>query len=260
MDAQPPNAEVKDRAGNAFSLVPWKCPICGPGPTKTLGLRGGSHHRHGLGIESTIVQCVRCKLIFPDPFPIPKSPQALYGDPDKYFVLHDLGQKIGWNRSLVRTAIERAERGTAARLLDVGSGRGEMLRAAEIEGLSSMVGLEFSQAMIDFTAKEFGLEVKKQSIEDHAKEHAGVYDIVIMNAVLEHVYDPASMITAVAIKAPLNFTTSFMSVFPVSAAGRGELKALSAVRCGVASIRKQSSIDQGGASRSLPRNTAAPDQ
>lgn len=198
MDAQPPNDEVKDRAGNAFSLVPWKCPICGPGPTKTLGLRGGSHHRHGLGIESTIVQCVRCQLIFPDPFPIPKSPQALYGDPDKYFVLHDLDQKIGWNRGLVRSAIERVERGTAARLLDVGSGRGEMLRAAELEGLSSVVGLEFSQAMIDFTAKEFGLEVKKQSIEDHAKEHAGAYDIVMMNAVLEHVYDPASMIAAAA--------------------------------------------------------------
>lgn len=201
MDAQPPNALRLGPRRQCILPRALEVPYLRPGPTKTLGLRGGSHHRHGLGIESTIVQCVRCKLIFPDPFPIPKSPQALYGDPDKYFVLHDLDQKIGWNRSRLGCRIERAERGTAARLLDVGSGRGEDAprggdRGPVEHGRPGVLAGRVPQ--YSTTAKEFGLEVKKQSIEDHAKEHAGVYDIVIMNAVLEHVYDPASMITAVA--------------------------------------------------------------
>ncbi|NJC87530.1 MAG: class I SAM-dependent methyltransferase [Methylococcaceae bacterium] len=188
---------ASDSQGNEFDLVPWQCPTCGPGPVKVLGLRGGpSHHRYRLGIESRIVQCRGCQLIFPDPFPVPKSPQALYGDPANYFEAHDLDGKIRNYRELIRSALAKAGKGTDAAILDVGSGRGDLLRAAQLEGVPGAVGLEFSEAMIDFAARNFGLTVLNQSIEEHAGQKPGFYDVVILNAVLEHVYDPGSMIAA----------------------------------------------------------------
>jgi SAM-dependent methyltransferase len=156
-------------------------------------VRGGRHHRYKLGIESPIVRCTTCGLIFPDPFPYPVEPQKLYGDPDKYFVHHNEAQKIEQRRLLAR---ELADAAGGTRLLDVGSGRGEMLAAAKAEGLTP-VGLEFAQAMIDYVRTEHGITVLDQSIEDHA-ETGAEYDIVALIAVLEHVYEPAKMIAAAA--------------------------------------------------------------
>lgn len=47
-----------------------------------------------MGVETRIVRCGRCALIFPDLFPFPVDAQRLYGDPDKYFAHHDETEKI----------------------------------------------------------------------------------------------------------------------------------------------------------------------
>ena len=48
-------------------------------------MRGGKFQRESLGIESKIVQCLSCSLLYPNPFPIPESLESIYGDPDEYF-------------------------------------------------------------------------------------------------------------------------------------------------------------------------------
>jgi 2-polyprenyl-3-methyl-5-hydroxy-6-metoxy-1,4-benzoquinol methylase len=162
---------------------------------RTLGLRGGAHQRHGLGVETRIVECSRCGLLFPDPFPIPVDPQELYGDPEKYFEGHDEAAKLTAYRGIVREAVARAGGGPAS-LLDVGSGRGEMPQAARLEGLGDVVGLEFSRAMIEYARGKYGLELVPRTIEEFQAAGPRTFDVVVLNAVLEHVYDPDSFLRA----------------------------------------------------------------
>jgi SAM-dependent methyltransferase len=187
-----------DSKGNGFRMRPAHCPTCGPGPVRVVGLRGGRHQRHGRGVETRIVCCRTCRLLFPDPFPFPVDPQELYGDPQKYFEGHDEQGKVDTGRSIVRRASQRL--GAPVRsLLDVGSGRGEVVAAAQLEGVTTVVGLEFSKAMIDYASRKYGATILPQTVEEHAAARpAPVYDCVVLNAVIEHVYDPDAFVAAVA--------------------------------------------------------------
>lgn len=187
---------VSDTSGNRFSLRAVSCPTCGDAaPLREIGRRGGASHRYGLGVETTIVQCQRCTLLFPSPFPFPVNPQALYGDPDKYFENFEEGWKVADGQRLIRRA--RALRGgQLSTLLDVGSGRAEMLRAAALEGIDA-VGLELSQAMIERARERHGITLLPQSIEELAAQTERRFDVVMLCAILEHVYDPAAMMASV---------------------------------------------------------------
>jgi len=183
--------------GDRFSLRPIDCPTCGRQPKRVLGRRGGPSHRYGLGVETPIVQCDRCSLVFPDPFPFPLDPARLYGDPQKYFAAHDEAAKVQSYRGLIweisaRTGVPRPS------ILDVGSGRAELLQAARLEGGTDVVGLEFAPDMIEYARSRHGLVVLDKTIEQYAGETDRVFDAVVLNAVLEHVYDPDSMIASAA--------------------------------------------------------------
>lgn len=190
------HGRLVSKDGHAFDMREIHCPTCGPGvPEITLGLRGGRHHRYGLGVETRIVRCGRCGLMFPNPFPFPTDAQELYGDPAKYFSAHDTDKKVEASRKLVRGFLDLLNRPNAA-LLDVGSGRGEMLGGARAEGLDRVVGLELSKAMIDAAKKAYDVDVQPLLLEDYAAQTDERFDIIVLNAVLEHVYDPDSMIAA----------------------------------------------------------------
>jgi SAM-dependent methyltransferase len=186
-----------DTSGNAFDLRPIDCPICGPGTTRLIGHRGGARHRYALGVDTPIVRCSRCGLLFPDPFPFPVDPQRLYGDPEKYFATHDPDAKVASYRQIIAELVvdSRCDRPS---LLDVGSGRGEALHAARVVGLEDVVGLELSAAMRDETQRRYGVEIQLETIEEHAERVGRTYDIFLLSAVLEHVYDPNAMIASVA--------------------------------------------------------------
>lgn len=197
VDGEAPGPELAACSkGNRFELRRIDCPICGPGPLIPLGLRGGRHQRWGLGVETPIVRCAHCGVIFPNPFPFPLDPQRLYGDPEGYFEAHDLDAKIVGQRKLARTIVEKA--GRSPRVLDVGAGRGDFLHAAQLEGVTDVVGLELSVAMASFAREKFGIEIHTQTIEDYAPTCEKPFDVVVLNAVLEHVYNPATFIEAVA--------------------------------------------------------------
>jgi len=189
---------VVDPDGRRYELRAATCPTCGPAAKQTIGIRGGRYHRYGLGLESTIVRCRRCTLLFPDPFPHPLDVQEMYGDPEKYFALHDdFETKSQAHRELIREIKCRTGKADPA-ILDVGSGRGTTLRAAMLEGVHTAIGLELSRAMIEF-AGEHGLSVLHKTAEQFAKEaEPGTFDAVVLSAVLEHVEDPSTLLAAVA--------------------------------------------------------------
>jgi 2-polyprenyl-3-methyl-5-hydroxy-6-metoxy-1,4-benzoquinol methylase len=143
---------------------------------------------------SPIVQCKRCGLLFANPFPIPEDPQDIYGDPDKYLAGQPEAEKVANQRKTIQD-LKRRLGATEIRLLDIGSGRGELLAAAEREKVIA-VGLEFSQAMIEAAASR-GYSVLRQSAEDHAAEDH-VYDAVVLASVIEHVHDPDSLVAAIS--------------------------------------------------------------
>lgn len=185
-----------DRDGHAFELRPISCPTCGPGEQRVLGGRGGRHQRWGLGVETTIVECARCGLLFPNPFPYPLEPQKLYGDPEKYFASHDLTQKIDRYRQLAREIRARCA-APDPRLLDIGAGRGDFLHAAKLEGFHHLLGLEFAEAMITYAQENFGIQLRRDPASTLVKEGLK-FDAIVLNAVLEHVYDPDQLIAEVA--------------------------------------------------------------
>ncbi len=178
-----------------FDFRPWHCPVCGPGEEAELGMRGGAFHRFGLGVACRIVRCRTCGLLYANPFPIPRNPQELYGDPEAYFSGHNLEGKWAAIRTWVKKLKE--EHGTELRILDVGSGQGELVAGAREAGFHAE-GLEFSEAMIQSAKSKYGIELHRISIEEAAERWPGSYDVVSLCAVLEHVQNPDSMIAAAA--------------------------------------------------------------
>jgi len=186
---------ARDRDGHAFDLASIDCPVCGKGPRSVLGRRGGPSHRYGLGVETAIVQCRSCGLLFPDPFPFPRDPQDLYGHPDEYFGSAHDQVKFENTRGIVaeialRCGIEQP------RLLDVGCGRGELVHIARQRGFDA-VGTEFSEAMIAAARERYGLTLIRSSLEELARTRPAPFDAVVLSAIIEHVHDPDSLIAGV---------------------------------------------------------------
>lgn len=176
-----------------FMHQPWHCPFCQKSEEHKLGLRGGKFHRYRLGEVSTIVACGSCGLLYPNPFPIPEDPQKLYGNVESYFAAHPEDKKNQVCLEFMQKL--RPRFGAQPKHLDVGSGRGELVAAGVRAGFDSM-GTEFSHAMIQYAADTNKVTLHKLSIEEAAEKWPGNFDLVTLSAILEHVYDPNSMLQA----------------------------------------------------------------
>jgi 2-polyprenyl-3-methyl-5-hydroxy-6-metoxy-1,4-benzoquinol methylase len=79
------------------------------------------------------------------------------------------------------------------KVLDVGCGRGQF--GSQISAKAEFTGLEFNDEAIK-KAQQAGLNVLKQSIEEHSIEHEGKYDFVTSFQVLEHIGNSRDFIKA----------------------------------------------------------------
>ena len=179
-----------------YRWVQQDCPICEKPPTKLLGKRGGAAHRTGLGVECDIWRCSSCGLIFPNPMPIPVRglDQHYDVDADDFFRHHDYEEKSKSSRNLLAEAESLC--GRKGRVLDIGAGRGELLRAAVEEGWDA-VGIEPSPQFAKYAAEHSGVTVIQKSIEDCDLESES-FDVVFLAAVLEHLYQPDEIIRNIA--------------------------------------------------------------
>lgn len=171
-----------------YRWVEQRCPICEVAPTKYVGRRGGSAHRAGLGVECDIWRCGKCGLMFPNPMPHPVGgvEQHYALDADAYFQHHDTGQKNETARQMLAQA--EALVGGKGRLLDIGAGRGELVRVARETGWSP-VGIEPSASFADYAERSTGAEIRREPVE-RCGFGEGSFDVVILSAVLEHLYTP----------------------------------------------------------------------
>jgi SAM-dependent methyltransferase len=179
-----------------YRWVTQDCPVCRVPPSKYMGRRGGAAHREGTGVECRIWRCRGCGLVFPNPMPLPaKGVGQLYAlDPESYFQHHDAETKLAGARQLMTDA-ERLT-GGRGRVLDVGSGRGDVLVAAHERGWDA-VGIDLSPSFAEYASKRSGAEVRRAPIEDCGFPD-GSFDAVILAAVLEHLYNPNETVREIA--------------------------------------------------------------
>jgi SAM-dependent methyltransferase len=124
--------------------------------------------------------------------PLPVGNPYLDHLPEAYFSGHDSTGKVAAGEELAR----RAERilGTG-RLLEIGCGRGELLRGAANAGWD-VRGVEMTETFARIAKDEFGVPVEVSRAET-ANALREQWDVVILAAVLEHVYDPMALLERV---------------------------------------------------------------
>lgn len=177
-----------DRAHWCEKNVP--CAICSSERYRVLGYHGGWAHHRGLGIASRIVRCRDCGFIYANPTPFPRD-HSHYADTDQYFRTHQVEQKVAACRALLGIAEELRD-GRKGRLLDIGCGRGESLVAARESGWEAE-GIEPSEDFARYGRETLGVNVRHGFIEQTDYQD-GEFDFVILNAVLEHVYEPMPLL------------------------------------------------------------------
>ncbi len=98
--------------------------------------------------------------------------------------------------------VERAGSLAGRAIVDVGCGGGVLAEAMARAG-AQVVGLDLAEELLrvaELHALEANVPVTylRESAEQHAGSHASAYDVVTCMEMLEHVPDPASVVTALA--------------------------------------------------------------
>jgi len=161
------------------------CPVCCSRKAKRIGARGGRAHREGKGVETQVVRCRDCGVFYTQPTLLPKSNPYAKESADEYFHLHDSRQKILQGEALAALA-ERVLGGTG-RMLELGCGRGELLVGAANRGWV-VYGVEMTEDFAEI-ALTHGVKVERRSIQE-CKLLDQTYDVVLLAAIFEHLYDP----------------------------------------------------------------------
>ena len=159
------------------------CGLCGS-TINTLLWKAGKHQ---------IVKCGDCGLIYNASFA--KGETSYLGD--DYFTCKN--QYVSrWEdfcakfESLLDNVMRFKRAGT---LLDVGTGCGALLSVAARRGFIAQ-GVEVSEWASSFAREAKGLDVLTGTLEE-ARFETEVFDIVIINHVLEHIFNPRGILTEV---------------------------------------------------------------
>jgi len=81
------------------------------------------------------------------------------------------------------------------KVMDIGCGYGDFLLHLKKKKKCDCTGLEFNDKSVK-VAKERGLNIHKEFIQDHAKNNIGQYDVISFFHLLEHIADIDSFLTA----------------------------------------------------------------
>lgn len=182
---------IARRAGVPLERV--RCLLCGVMNSKKVCTKG----------ISSVSRCRECGFVYTDPR-LPKS-EILTRYSEEYFFgeyLPALGVVDGhfdlalfdarYRELLKLISSFRPAPGT---LLEVGSGSGFFLKAAERAGWQVM-GVELSEAAIGFSRARLGLDVRDRREIDLASLGAR-FDVVVMLEVLEHLFEPQQELESV---------------------------------------------------------------
>ncbi|HWE46211.1 MAG TPA: class I SAM-dependent methyltransferase [Caulobacteraceae bacterium] len=182
-----------------YSFVPVRaCDMCGGARFATLGERLGGrtgvNPRRSAGLATGVKRCQDCGLVFSDPRPVPADLSDHYGvEAVDYFSADQLNAPPGFFQTEI-TAARRLLGGGRLKALDVGAGSGNVMLALEAAGIEAW-GLEPGAHFRDFAIRR-GIAPERivQAPIETAELPPASFDFVSLNAVLEHLQDPAAAI------------------------------------------------------------------
>ena len=183
---------MKSPDGTQWRIEDRPCPVCGSRNAKRVGARGGRAHREGKGVETQVVRCNDCRVFYSHPTLIPESNPYAKESADEYFHVHDSRQKIVQGDTL--SAFAEKLLGGTGKMLELGCGRGELLVGAANRGWA-VYGVEMTEEFAAI-ARTYGVEVEHNSIQE-CKLLNQTYDVVLLAAILEHLYDPVETLNRV---------------------------------------------------------------
>lgn len=176
-------------ASNGFEWQPVdaSCPVCGSTDRRRKGSRGGKYHRDSKGVESNIVQCRRCTLLYVHPKLLPVGNP--YAGEDDYFEKHDRN----WKQKTGAEFADKIEEiiGYKGSIIEPACGTGDFVIGAQNRGWKAR-GVEMTESYAN-AAREGGLDVEMASVQD-SKYLKEKYDAIMMLAMLEHLYEPMEML------------------------------------------------------------------
>jgi SAM-dependent methyltransferase len=129
------------------------------------------------------------------PVPVAGLEQHYNMPPESYFEQHDTTARSASAEGILRQAQELIG-GGSGRLLDIGAGRGEMLRAAQERGWSA-TGIEPVKAFALHAARHSGALIRQETVE-RCGFAEGSFDVVVLASVLEHLYNPDETLGEIA--------------------------------------------------------------
>lgn len=149
-------------------------------------------------METGIVRCRGCHGVYQRPTLLPES-NPYDGYPvEHYFQLHDSSAKVVVGERLA--AYAESVIGRPGRMLELGCGRGELLRGAANRGWQ-VSGIEMTPGFAEVARERHRIEVECSPIAE-AQSLSRTYDVVLLAAILEHLYDPVQTLSRV--RAALN--------------------------------------------------------
>lgn len=169
------------------------CPVCDG--TRSLP----KYHKFDL----PLVECATCGLVFANPRLTAEEIWQRYSP--NYFwqeYLPALGVSNGEfdlayfdSRHAAMLRLIARHRPVRGRLLEVGTGAGFFLKAAERAGWT-VGGIEISSEGVAFATARLGLEIRRESAEELSYPDTS-FDVAVMFDVIEHLLDPAAALTQV---------------------------------------------------------------
>jgi SAM-dependent methyltransferase len=171
--------------------------MCGDSDARTLGRRLNCHQglrpRRLVGVATTVVECLTCRLIYANPRPVPVAFAQHYDRaPEQYWAPSYFAQAAGYFDASAASFRRLWGGSTTPRALDVGAGIGKAMASLELNGFDAF-GLEPSPAFRD-AAIANGVQpgrLQLATIEDAVYEPRS-FDLISFGAVLEHLHDPAA--------------------------------------------------------------------
>ena len=156
-----------------------------------------------------IVRCDGCSLLMRNPQPSDEELAAIYGD-DYFFGTGPEGKDqyasefAQLKQATASAYLDRLERylgwspatRAGGRLLDVGSGLGDLLVAAKSRGYA-VQGIEYSPSSVVRANARLGDDVVRQGTIETAAPDDGSIDVCVLSDVIEHTRDPMAMLDRV---------------------------------------------------------------
>ena len=187
---------INENVKNTAALQTWldfdaerSCPLCNSRQWNIVSRR----MQHNLNASTVI--CKNCSLVFTNPLPFREIYESFYLNAYSDYYSNISAKPNGMNREYepprIRYKLDRIESVrplAGASLLEAGPGHGLFLRWAQRRG-ASVLGVEPSKTFYQSLEAQ-GFTCLNQSFERIQPPDGKLFDIIVINHVLEHFYDP----------------------------------------------------------------------